>query len=150
MINQGVRQELGSIRMASGLNKQTKPKNEGKAMNNKFDELAKGLAQSVTRRQALRRFGTGVGAFLLAAVGLPRNAYATKTKDNGKDMYNGFCVVDGTTGTLSGACNSCANGVSNAAYFSPDCAVGAAASGVTTPCGYWTVSSTKCKFVAGL
>jgi hypothetical protein len=28
-------------------------------MNNKFDELAKGMAQSVTRRQALKKFGLG-------------------------------------------------------------------------------------------
>jgi hypothetical protein len=31
-------------------------------LNNKFDELAKGLAQSVTRRQALKRFGVGLAA----------------------------------------------------------------------------------------
>ncbi len=28
-------------------------------MNDKFDELTKGLAQSVTRRGALRKFGVG-------------------------------------------------------------------------------------------
>jgi len=28
-------------------------------MNNKFDELTKGLAQSVTRRAALKKFGVG-------------------------------------------------------------------------------------------
>jgi len=76
MINQGVRQELGSTRMASGLNKQTKPKNEGKAMNNKFDELAKGLAQSVTRRQAFKKFGVGLASMALACFGLANTAEA--------------------------------------------------------------------------
>ena len=35
-------------------------------MNDKFDELAKGLAQSVTRRGALRRFGVGLVGIALA------------------------------------------------------------------------------------
>jgi uncharacterized membrane protein len=35
-------------------------------MNNKFDGLAKGLAQSVTRRQALKRFGVGLAGMVLA------------------------------------------------------------------------------------
>ena len=39
-------------------------------MSDKFDELAKGLAQSVTRRQALRRFGVGLAGVLLATLGL--------------------------------------------------------------------------------
>jgi hypothetical protein len=30
-----------------------------KAMNNKFDELTKGLVQSATRRGALKKFGLG-------------------------------------------------------------------------------------------
>src|SRR5258708_15192599 len=35
-------------------------------MNNKFDELAKGLAQSVTRRGALKKFGLGLAGMALA------------------------------------------------------------------------------------
>jgi hypothetical protein len=43
--------------------------NERKVMNGKFDELAKGLAQSVTRRGALKKFGIGlVGAMLASLV----------------------------------------------------------------------------------
>ncbi len=45
-------------------------------MNNKFDELSKGLAQSVTRRQALRRFGVGLAGVALAILGLPNKAEA--------------------------------------------------------------------------
>ena len=39
-------------------------------MNDKFDELAKGLAQSVTRRGALKKFGVGIAANALACPGL--------------------------------------------------------------------------------
>ena len=51
-------------------------RNERKDMNNKFDELAKGMAQSVTRRQALQRFGVGLVAGLVASFGLVRKCYA--------------------------------------------------------------------------
>ena len=49
-------------------------------MKNKFDELTKGLAQSVTRRQALRRFGIGLAGIALAMLGLPNKANADPTK----------------------------------------------------------------------
>ena len=39
-------------------------------MNDKFDDLAKGLAQSVTRRGALKKFGFGLAAIVAAAFGL--------------------------------------------------------------------------------
>ncbi len=39
-------------------------------MDDKFDELAKGMAQSVTRRQALRKFGVGLAGMALACLGL--------------------------------------------------------------------------------
>ncbi len=35
-------------------------------MNNKFDELTKGLAQSVTRREALKKFSVGLAGMALA------------------------------------------------------------------------------------
>ncbi len=44
--------------------------------NNKFDELAKGMAQSVTRRQALKKFGVGLAGMALACFGLPSRAMA--------------------------------------------------------------------------
>jgi hypothetical protein len=43
-------------------------------MSNKFDELAKGLAQSATRRQALRKFGVGLAGLALACFGLANRA----------------------------------------------------------------------------
>ena len=53
-----------------------KTKNERKVMNDKFDELAKSLAQSVTRRGALKKFGLGLTGMVLACLGLPTKVYA--------------------------------------------------------------------------
>jgi hypothetical protein len=61
-------------------------------MNNKFDELAKGLAQSVTRRQALKRFGLGLAGMALACFGLANNAKAAHTN----------CLPSGTSCHLGG------------------------------------------------
>lgn len=47
-------------------------------MNNPFDELTKGLAQSVTRRAALKRFGLGLAGMALACFGLANSAQAAK------------------------------------------------------------------------
>ena len=54
-------------------------------MNNKFDELAKSLAQSVTRRGALKKFGLGLASVALASLGL-----ANKAEAAGKDCDK-FC-----------------------------------------------------------
>src|SRR5258708_6921162 len=45
-------------------------------MNNKFDELAKGMAQSVTRRAALKKFSAGLAGMALACFGLANTAAA--------------------------------------------------------------------------
>ena len=54
-------------------------------MNNKFDELAKELAQSVTRRAALKKFGLGLAGMALACFGLTSKA-AGATRP-------GYCAV---------------------------------------------------------
>ena len=46
-------------------------------MNDKLDELARGVAQSVTRRQALRRFCVGLLGVVLATFGVMNKAEAT-------------------------------------------------------------------------
>jgi hypothetical protein len=46
-------------------------------MNNKFDELAKDLAQSVTRRDALKRFSAGLAGMALVCFALALNFEAT-------------------------------------------------------------------------
>jgi hypothetical protein len=43
-------------------------------MNYKFDELAKGLAQSVTKRQTFKKFGVGLAGMALACFGLANRA----------------------------------------------------------------------------
>ena len=45
-------------------------------MNNKFDELTKSMAQSVTRRGALKKFGIGLAGMALACFGLANRAEA--------------------------------------------------------------------------
>jgi hypothetical protein len=45
-------------------------------MNEKFDELTKGLAQSVTRRGALKKFGVGIAGVVLGAFFPTNNAKA--------------------------------------------------------------------------
>jgi hypothetical protein len=43
-------------------------------MNNKFDILTKGMAQSVTRRGAFRKFGVGLAGMALSCFGLTNHA----------------------------------------------------------------------------
>ena len=45
-------------------------------MNNQFDELTRNLAQSVTRRAALKKFGVGLAGMALACFGLTNKAEA--------------------------------------------------------------------------
>ena len=52
-------------------------------MNNKLDELAKGIAQSVTRRRALEKFGLGLAGMVVATLGLANKAEAGRCKPSG-------------------------------------------------------------------
>ena len=58
-------------------------------MNDKFDELAKGLAQSVTRRQALKKFGVGFAGVVLALLGL---ANSTQAQGGGQTCNQWSCA----------------------------------------------------------
>ena len=60
-------------------------------MNDKFDELAKALAQPVARRAALKKFGVGLGAFALAALGLTNKASAANGGGHGDGDIGDFC-----------------------------------------------------------
>src|SRR5438128_4330995 len=53
---------------ASALTNKPNHQNESKSMNNKFDELTKSMAQSVTRRAALKKFGVGLAGMALAGI----------------------------------------------------------------------------------
>jgi hypothetical protein len=69
-------------------------------MNDKFDTLAKVVAQSVTRRQALKRFAGGLVGMALTCVGLSSNADKT-------------CVPPGNPcapGDPHNNCNKCCSG----------------------------------------
>ena len=72
-------------------------------MNNKFDELTKQMAQSVTRRAALKKFGVGLAGMALAAFGLVNNAEA-----GGKN-----CLP---TGSPCRANNQCCSGICDNGY----------------------------------
>jgi hypothetical protein len=53
-------------------------------MNNQFDQLAKNMAQSVTRRGALKKFGLGLTGIALASLGLANIAEARSCKGPGE------------------------------------------------------------------
>ena len=70
-------------------------------MNNQFDELTKSLAQSATRRAALKKFGVGLAGMALACFGLANKASAGPTGPcgwsgdpchNNKDCCSGICL----------------------------------------------------------
>jgi hypothetical protein len=78
-------------------------------MNDQFDELAKGLAQSVTRRGALKKFGLGLAGIAVATLGLVNkvaanpvclpSGYACKNPDNPNNKCcSGFCRSTALTG----------------------------------------------------
>jgi hypothetical protein len=48
-------------------------------MNNAFDEITKSIAQSVTRRSALKQFGLGLAGMALASFGLASSAGRSET-----------------------------------------------------------------------
>jgi hypothetical protein len=69
-------------------------------MNNKFDELTKQMAQSVTRRAALRKFGVGLAGMALACFGLANKGTAQSA-----------CIPSGySLGRYNDACKDCCSG----------------------------------------
>ena len=50
-------------------------------MNDRFDELTRNMAQSVTRRGALKQFGLGLAGLALVALGLADEAHAARDCD---------------------------------------------------------------------
>jgi hypothetical protein len=78
------------------------PDKKEEIMKNQFDELTKQMAQSVTRRAALKKFGLGLAGIALACLGLANKAGAAtggsgcKPKgskcQNDKSCCSGYCI----------------------------------------------------------
>ena len=71
-------------------------------MNNQFDELTKNMAQSVTRRAAVKKFGLGLAGIALACLGLANKGRAQTTClsygspcSNNSDCCSGKCNMGG-------------------------------------------------------
>ena len=85
-------------------------------MNDKFDELAKGLAKSVTRRGALKKFGVGLAGMVLTTIGfanraqanltgcLPFGAPCRRAHSGANRCCSGVCVGDGDSASKYGSC----------------------------------------------
>jgi len=74
-------------------------------MNNKFDELTKSMAQSVTRRAALKKFGIGLAGMALACLGLANRAEA-----QGNCWQAGLVCFSGLRFDDPKGCRKCCNG----------------------------------------
>jgi hypothetical protein len=124
-------------------------------MNNQFDDLTKSMAQAVTRRAVLKKFGVGLASMALACFGLANKARAA--------TYSGYCEVRGVplwpgekgntkwyfTGQcigvnpITGDCLSASNGVTGGV-----CPTGKSQTGhASSSCAglYW-VKSAPCSF----
>jgi hypothetical protein len=96
-------------------------------MSNKFDELAKGLAQSVTRRQAFKKFGVGLAAMAVACFGLANRAHSRNCDPPSwcNPAINPCCCRGGTKNCNTGLpkCNPtygyCANLCAGMGLFCP-------------------------------
>jgi hypothetical protein len=81
---------------------------------NQLDELAKGMARSVTRRQALKKFGVGLAGMTLAGFGLANIANAGKKPKpclpsfyecrEPSDCCSGLCLYASQKPTRRGFC----------------------------------------------
>jgi hypothetical protein len=86
---------------------------------NKFDELAKGMAQSTTRRQALKKFGVGLAGMALACfgfAGMPQGKVCKNPRScqRGRECCPGYscCLFPGGINRGRGVCNTeCTFGV---------------------------------------
>ena len=86
-------------------------------MNHHFDELTKGLAQSVTRRAALKKFGVGLAGMALACFGLATSGKAAPKRrcaiNNDCNPNGGFAYMCCDTYCVSSVsnknCGACGN-----------------------------------------
>ncbi len=76
-------------------------------MNDKFDELAKNMAQSVTRRQALRRFTVGLAGVVIGSLGAANTSRADPWKPHCKHIACDCSKAYGGCGFQDYACLQC-------------------------------------------
>ena len=115
-------------------------------MNNKLDELTTSLAQSVTRRAVLQKFGAGLAGMALACFGLASKA--------GAALHQGYCQVQGEffNTWYTGACMDIHGCVfaSSAHWPAPGTSAGTVnkkgGGGFPSACGYYYRSGVKCSF----
>ena len=62
-------------------------------MNTKFDELTKQMAQSITRRAAMKKFGIGLAGMALACFGLANKSEAAPQHDQTCENCIWACMV---------------------------------------------------------
>jgi hypothetical protein len=118
--------------------------NKKENVNNEFDELTKSLAESVTRRTALKKFGVGLAGMALAFLGLANKARAA--------TWNGYCQVQeikfihGKKWVPTGIClGRDASGICSIQTEYNVCLGGNAGDGKLGPCGYWS-TKLPCSF----
>jgi len=124
-------------------------------MKNKFDELTKGVAQSVTRRKALKKFSLGLAGIALASFGLAnisqgkaQNPECTTDADcaAGNICCNGACtrsVPDWCDQSNNACCCHC-SGTGRKAHMVtgfPECHP--AYPGCVSICGYASIINPK-------
>src|SRR4051812_34680006 len=108
-------------------------------MNNQFDQLTRSLAQSVTRRAALKKFSLGFAGMALACFGLPSKAKATTLSGYCQAEYSSFIKK---TMRLNGVCIGAVPQLGCVGIVSADCQVGERVGDLHLgTCGY--VSSKK-------
>jgi hypothetical protein len=73
---------------------------------NRFDELAKSLAGSVSRRDALVRLGGGMAGLLLASLGMRKAWSDPATNSQCEDFCRTHCNIDPGGGNAFGECVS--------------------------------------------
>src|SRR5262245_44992354 len=108
-----------SIAQRSQGSRWRRPVQEERAMNETFDELAKVLAEDVSRREALRRVGSVLAGALLAATGLGSasgqgrggGGGGSKGCPSGQTKCKGKCVNLQSDSQNCGSCgHGCASG----------------------------------------
>ena len=114
-------------------------------MNNKFDELTKSMAQSVTRRAALKKFGVGLAGMALACFGVADKAGAARV---GPD---GYCQIHHGLSSPGGYTGMCVNPASCVGAPSADCPVGPVGNNIKAYFGCGSIVSPldlrkKCNF----